>query len=92
MDHCTLSPEGFLGVDWSMSCYAHDGRYEQGKTLWEKIKADFLLALDIWAIASLADAYWKTVIIRIYAVGVFLATSTFGIFFWLVSRLGDKGK
>lgn len=27
MDYCTLSPEGFLGLDWSHCCHAHDAAY-----------------------------------------------------------------
>ena len=27
MDYCTLSPEGFLGLDWSECCHAHDAAY-----------------------------------------------------------------
>ena len=27
MDYCTLSPEGFLGIDWSNCCHAHDASY-----------------------------------------------------------------
>lgn len=27
MDYCTLSPEGFLGLNWSECCRAHDAAY-----------------------------------------------------------------
>ena len=27
VDYCTLSPEGFLGLDWQHCCHAHDAAY-----------------------------------------------------------------
>jgi hypothetical protein len=87
-DWCSLSPDGFLGVEWSLSCMAHDGRYDAGKTIIDKIRADLDLSLDIWALAALADSKWKVAVIRTYAVGVFFATSTFGLYNWF--KAGDK--
>lgn len=86
-DFCTLSPDGFLGVEWSLSCRAHDDQYLVGSTLLDKIKADLALTLDIWAVAALADAAWKMVIVRAYSLAVLAGTSTFGWYFWIKPRV-----
>lgn len=52
----------------------------------EKIRADIDLTLDVWAIATLADRRWKTVIIRAYSIGMLIATSTFGWIPWCRAR------
>lgn len=85
-DFCTLSPDGFLGVEWSLSCMGHDGRYEKGKTVRDKILADIDLSLDIWAVAALADRTWKTAVIRAYSVLVFTSVSIAGWYYWMKER------
>ena len=91
MDWCTNSPDGMLGVEWSLSCMAHDNRYDQDGTIVDKIKADFDLAADIWAIASLADAKWKTTTIRAYSVMVFCGVSVLGWNNWWSAKRGYYG-
>jgi len=87
-DWCTLSPDGFLGVEWSMSCMSHDGRYDTGETAGDKIKADLDLALDVWATASLADKAWKTAVIRVYSIIMLIGTNIGGWYFWLREKHG----
>jgi len=87
MRYCTLSPEGFFGVEWSLSCQAHDGQYRIGQTLGDKVRADLALSQDVWSLASLADAAWKQAAIRVYSVGMFMGTSTVGYLFWLRARI-----
>lgn len=90
-DWCTLSPDGFLGVNWSLSCRAHDGLYEIGTSALDKLKADYALFMDVWAIADLADASWKRAAVKSYAVVQYTGTSTFGWFWWIKARINTSG-
>ncbi|MFV0511572.1 MAG: hypothetical protein ACK5M8_20330 [Shewanella algae] len=96
-DYCTLSPDGMLGVEWSMSCMSHDGVYDQAISFRDKLKVlntitgDVALTLDVWATASLADAPWKTWLIRAYSVGMLVGTSTVGWLFWITSQGPENG-
>lgn len=86
-DWCSYSPDGFLGVEWSLSCRAHDGLYDKGGSLIDKIKADIALYLDLWEIATLANRGWKVMTIWTYAMIQLTGTSTLGLFFWYKTRL-----
>ena len=87
-DWCSYSPDGFLGVEWSLSCRAHDGLYDNGGTLIDKHNADTALMLDLWEIATLADSKWKVAAIRAYSILQFTGTSTFGLYFWFKASYG----
>jgi hypothetical protein len=81
-DWCSLSPDGFLGVEWALSCMAHDHRYERNGSLIEKFKADYYLAADVWHSASMADKTWKRGAVRCYSVAMYAGVSTLGMLFW----------
>lgn len=82
-DYCTLSPDGFLGVEWKMSCMAHDGRYYKGGYFSDKFMADIDLMLDVWETANLAKKKRHQAIIKTYAALMFIGTSTFGFYWWI---------
>lgn len=59
-----------------------------------KIESDVALLLDIWAIASIGDRWWKRVAIRCNAVAMFAAVASVGWFIWvrkyIKCKLGDS--
>ena len=86
---CTFSPDGFLGVDWSLSCRAHAGLYRAGTNLLDKLKADLALFQDVWYISDMANAPWKRAVVKGYSVIQYAGTSTFGWFWWMKARIKD---
>jgi len=82
IDWCSHSPDGFFGVDWSMSCKSHDGRYDTKGTSKDKIQADLDLTRDVWAVAALADTPVKTGLIRAWSIVMLVGTSTAGWYNW----------
>ena len=82
-------------IDWSMSCWAHDKSW-MVCTLSEKIRSDFALFMDVWAIAALGDTWWKRAAIRLNAVAMLTAVATVGwaIFLkkWIVKKITSNSK
>jgi hypothetical protein len=84
--------QGWFGVDWSMSCWAHDLSWKIGTVL-QKVKSDFELLLDVWAVAAVAGKWWQRSLIRANAVAMYLAVATVGwaIFIpkWIDRKISD---
>jgi hypothetical protein len=78
--HCTWWPDSLLGYDYSLACWHHDIAY-QGSWL-DKIKGDFWLFVDVWAVAAIAPG-WKRLILGANACLMYLGVSIFGWLPWL---------
>jgi hypothetical protein len=79
---CTMWFQGAFGVDWSMSCWAHDKSW-MICTLRAKLESDLDLFMDLWAIASIAGRWWQRVILKVNAVAMGIAVATVGWLIWI---------
>lgn len=82
---CTWWPDSLFGIDYSMSCWAHDQSYK--KSIIEKIKGDIDLLLDVWAVSVVAKEKWKQILIKANAITMFLGVSTIGTFVWAFGKI-----
>ena len=80
--YCTLWFDSAFGVDWSLSCGAHDQRYDLCDYL-KKLRADLELTFDVWAVAGIAAKWWQRGLLRVNAVAMGLAVFTVGNLFWI---------
>jgi len=81
--HCTLWFDSLLGVDYSLSCLAHDISYRS--TVLDKIKGDWSLFLDVWYTAQVHPSSFGRAILRLNAVAMYVGVSTFG---WIAYAKG----
>lgn len=81
--HCTLWFDSLLGVDYSLSCLAHDISYRSG--ILDKVIGDLELLLDVWYTAQVHPSSYGRAILRLNAIAMYIGVSTFG---WIAYAKG----